>query len=257
MEQWKVLVVEDEPITQEQICQLIDDDSELKLVSACASIEEALSAIPIGSPDLLLLDIQLSDGTSFEILKELSADRPELIFITAYHEFAIKAFEEHAIDYLLKPFDPDRFRTAIGRAKTRLRSDSTSDALDTLRSLFSGEGVHNSSESQEHITIKVDGRTLIRPCKEIQHIEAAKSGVSIHIGGEVYVKRDSLSHMEDVLSEREFVRIHRSTIVNLNAIEEIQPWFHGDYVVILKDQTRLKLSRRYKAALEERLGSKI
>jgi two-component system LytT family response regulator len=254
---WKTFVVEDEEITQKHICTLIDEDLELNLVGASDNVQGALKDILKLQPDLLLLDIQIADGDSFEILSELSYT-PEIIFITAFDKFAVRAFEESAIDYVLKPFDKARLGKALAKAKERLNAQETGKTLEDLKSLLAQLTDNRSQESvSDQISIKIDGRTVLRKANEIKWIEASKNQAVLHLDQVSYPIRETLASLEERLAVLNFVRIHRSTIVNLEYVEEIQNWFHGDHVLILKDGTSLKMSRRYKGNLEKRISGKL
>ncbi|MBI1729718.1 response regulator transcription factor [Candidatus Acetothermia bacterium] len=250
MTRWKTLVVEDEALTQEHISQMIDEDSELQLIGKCSGVREAISAITKTPPDLILLDIQLSDGNSFEILKKIKGT-PAIIFVTAYDRYAIQAFEKHAVDYVLKPFDQDRLLQALERAKTRLKNSSLNHTLIEFESLIS------EIRAKDQFPIKVNNRVILRKTDEITWIEAQNSEALVHFGSESFLTRESLSSLDKRLSHKNFVRVHRSALVNLGQIAEVQKWFHGDFMLILRDGSRVKLSRRYRENLEARLGSNI
>jgi two-component system LytT family response regulator len=247
---WKTLVVEDEHLTQDHISHLIDEDSELQLLGRCTGVQEAIAAITKNSPDLLLLDIQLSDGNSFEILEKIKGT-PAIIFITAYDRFAIQAFEKHAVDYVLKPFDRERLLQALERAKLRLKNSSFNKRLIEFESLIS------EIRAKDHFPIKINNKVIVRKRDEITWIEAQNNEVLVHFGSESFSMPESLMALEERLSPKNFVRVHRSALVNLAQIAEVQKWFHGDFMLILRDGSRVKLSRRYKEKLETKLGSKI
>lgn len=257
MSVWKTFVVEDEKITQDHICAIVSEDDELELVGTSSGVSQALEQLLELDPALLLLDIQIADGNSFEILEALNHS-PEIIFITAYNRFAIRAFEESAVDYVLKPFDKKRLQQALSKAKDRLRNKETSQKLTDLRELM-GKLLkeRTSGAGAFQVPIKVQGKTLLRKANEIEWIEASKNQAVLHIGQESFPIRETLISLEDRFSGLNFARIHRSTIVNLDFVEEVQSWFHGDYVIILRDGTRLKMSRRYKRNFEERISGHL
>ena len=254
MKKWTVLVVEDEPVTREHICALVKQDPDFKLAGGCATVEEALSLLDERPVDLLLLDVQLPGEDGFGLLRALRAEGralPLVIFITAYDQYAIQAFEVHALDYLLKPFSQRRFREALGRAKAQLQSARLHETLERLRALLDAPG-----HGAKRLLIKAGGRITFLPFDEIDWIEAEGKYALIHSRGQTHRLRESLHSLEQRLDAR-FVRVHRSAIVNVERIKEIHPWFHGDLVLVLRDGTELKASRRYKPQLEARLGDRL
>ncbi len=255
---WSVLVVEDEPVTREHICALVREDSDLELAGSCSTAEEALRLLDEKPVDLLLLDVQLPGPDGFELLRALRArgrELPLVIFITAYDQYALRAFEVHALDYLLKPFSQKRFREAIGRAKSRLESARLHETLERLQALLNAQG-QGQGRAPQRLLIKSGGRIAFLPFDEIDYIEAEGKYALVHAKGRTHRLRESLSALEKKLDAR-FVRVHRSAIVNVERLKEIHPWFHGDLVLVLQDGTELKASRRYKSLLEERLGGKL
>jgi two-component system LytT family response regulator len=262
MERLKTLVVEDEPVTREHICALVNEDPELELLRGCETVAEALEAIAAQRPDLLLLDVQLPGEDGFSLLEAL-AEPPAVIFITAYDKYALKAFEVHALDYLLKPFDRERFQKAVQRAKVQVRSAQAEDVLQRMRALLvqiregTGPDASSSPAPLERLMIKSSGRIFFLTVDEIDWIEAEGNYPRLHVGQEAYRLRETLSALEQKLDSRRFVRIHRGSIVNLDRVQEIQLWFHGDYVILLKNGTKLTLSRRYKAKVEAQLGGRL
>ncbi len=245
----RCLIVDDEPLGRDRIASLLQTIPEAEVVGECETGSEAIQAISELSPDLLFLDVQMPEVDGFGVLAAIPTSiTPAVIFVTAYDQYAIKAFDVHAQDYLLKPFDPDRFYAAFRRAAERIRSDRASSAQARLVSLL--EDIERERPRRAHVPIRSGGRVLFLPIAEIDWIEAADNYVKIHANGDVHVVRQTLQHMEQSLSPRAFVRIHRSTIVNVNRIREIQPWFGGEYMVLLHDGTKVHTSRTYRARLE-------
>lgn len=186
----------------------------------------------------------------FGVLASIPApSMPVVIFVTAYDAYALKAFEVHAQDYLLKPFDRDRFYAAFQRAADRIRSERSKGANARLLALL--EDIERERPGRARVPVRSGGSVFFLPVEEIDWIEAADNYVRIHAKGETHVVRQTLQRMEDSLAPRAFVRIHRSTIVSVSRIKEIQQWFGGEYVVLLRDGTKLHTSRRYRARLEE------
>jgi two-component system LytT family response regulator len=184
-----------------------------------------------------------------------------VVFVTAYDEYALRAFEVHAVAYLLKPFDRERFHQAMGRAKTQIRSAHAQELLARMQGLLNdldkGSKGSSSARGLERMVIKSGGRTFFLSTSEIDWIETEGNYVRLHVGSESYRLRETLATLEEKLNSQRFARIHRRYLVNLDRMQELQPWFHGDFVVILKDGTELRLSRRYKSRLEEKLGGRL
>jgi len=232
-ERIRALVVDDEPAARAAIRTLLADDSEIQVVGECADGRTALDAIRSEAPDILFLDVQMPEMDGFTLLGELEpVELPVVVFVTAYDQYALRAFEVHALDYLLKPFDDERFRRAVAHAKQQVRQGK----LGALSA------------------IKAGGRVTILGVKDIDWIEAEGDYVKIHAGRAWHLLRETMKHLETQFDPARFVRIHRSTIVNVERIKELQPYFRGEYVVILHDGTSLKLSRGYKEHLETALG---
>ncbi|HJU88103.1 MAG TPA: LytTR family DNA-binding domain-containing protein [Gemmatimonadaceae bacterium] len=246
----RCLIVDDEPLGRDRIASLLRAMPDAEVVGECETGADAIRAIEEQSPDLLFLDVQMPAMDGFSVLASVPAEKmPTVIFVTAYNEYAIKAFQVHAQDYLLKPFDPDRFYDAFRHAAARIRrgreSDgSTSDVLSALGRARTG-AVH-----RDRVPIRSAGRVFFIDVGDIDWVEAADNYVKVHAKGETHVVRQTLQRMEEWLSPKNFVRIHRSTIVNVARIREIQPWFGGEYVVLLRDGTKVNTSRRYRSRLE-------
>ena len=246
----RCLIVDDEPLGRDRIASLLRAMPDAEIVGECETGTEALQAIGEKSPDLLFLDVQMPAMDGFSVLASLPVEKvPAVIFVTAYNEYAIKAFQVHAQDYLLKPFDPDRFYDAFRHAATRIRSgrtsgDSAAEALEAIDSARTGQ------QHRDRVPIRSAGRVFFLDVDDIDWVEAADNYVKVHAKGETHVVRQTLQRMEEWLSPKRFVRIHRSTIVNVARIREIQPWFGGEYVVLLRDGTKVSTSRRYRPRLQ-------
>ena len=254
----RVIVVDDEPLARAGVADLVRKDSGLEVVAECADGRSALEAIERLRPDLVLLDVQMPELDGFEVLRQLDPKRlPAVIFITAYDEFAVRAFDVHAFDYLVKPFDDARFAEALARAKRVIGSGGGElgrrlDALLTQLAAGSLPGGY-----QNRIVVKTAGRVLFVRVEELDWVEAADYCVKLHSGGKTHVIRDSMNALEEKLDPRRFFRVNRSAIVNLDRVREIQPYLKGEQVVLLQDGTRLKLSRGRRIELEDRLGQAI
>jgi two-component system LytT family response regulator len=252
----RVLVVDDEPLAREKIRGMAADDAELRVVGECSNGAEAIEAIQTLRPDLILLDVQMPEVGGFAVLEALKDEGlPPVIFITAYDHYAVRAFEFHALDYLLKPFDRERFRAAIDRAKRQIRREN-GGALDA-RIIALLEQMREQPRYTERLVVKTGGRVFFLNADEIDWVEAEGNYVSIHAGKKSYLLRETISGLESQLDPRHFVRIHRSAIVNINRIKELQPWSHGEYHVILHDGTQLTLSRSYRDNLQSALGNSL
>jgi len=252
----RVLVVDDEPLAREKIRGMAADDAELRVVGECSNGAEAIDAIQTLRPDLILLDVQMPEVGGFAVLEALKEEGlPPVIFITAYDHYAVRAFEFHALDYLLKPFDRERFRAAIERAKRQIRREN-GGALDA-RILALLEQMREQPRYTERLVVKTGGRVFFLNADEIDWVEAEGNYVSIHAGKKAYLLRETISGIEAQLDPRHFVRIHRSAVVNINRIKELQPWSHGEYHVILHDGTELTLSRSYRDNLQSALGNSL
>jgi len=252
----RVLVVDDEPLAREKICGMAADDPDIRIVAECSNGAEAIEAVQTMRPDLILLDVQMPEVGGFAVLEALKDEGlPPVIFITAYDHYAVRAFEFHALDYLLKPFDRERFQTAIERAKRQIRRDS--GARMDARILALLEEMRETPRYSERLVVKTGGRVFFLNTDEIDWVEAEGNYVSIHTGKKSYLLRETITGLESQLDPKEFVRIHRSAIVRLDRIKELQPWSHGEYHVLLQDGTRLTLSRSYREKLQAALGNSL
>lgn len=253
----KVIIVDDEPLAREKIREMLRGDGEVEIVAECAGGQKAVASIQKSAPDLLFLDIQMPGMDGFEVLKAVpTQDMPYVIFVTAYDQYAVRAFEVYALDYLLKPFDRERFQKALQRAKTLIRRDRAGDLSHGILSLIE-ELKGGSKQHLERLVIKNSGRVQFLKTQDIDWIEAEGNYVRVHVGKEAHLLRETISTLETQLHPRKFMRVHRSTIVNLDRIKELQPWFHGEYRIILRDGTQLMLSRSYRERLNEVLGKPV
>lgn len=248
-----VLLVDDEPLAREMIREMLKDDSDVEIVCECVNGREAIDAIQEHNPDLIFLDIQMPEIGGFEVLEALkSVSVPHVIFVTAYDQYAVRAFEVHALDYLLKPFDRERFESAWRRAKDHILA-TRGGAVDQ-RILALLEELKAGPKYLERLVIKSGGRVFFLDTDDIDWIEAEGNYVSVHTGKKSHLLRETISSLETKLDPKKFLRIHRSSIVKIDRIKELQPWFHGEYRVLLMDGTQLTLSRNYRENLQEALG---
>lgn len=249
----RTLIVDDESLARERIRDMLASDPAIAIVAECANGEEAIEAIQRFSPDLVFLDVEMPGIDGFAVLDGLPVDRmPTVIFVTAYDQYAVRAFEVYALDYLLKPFDQERFEKALKRAKTHIaseRSDAVSERI--LRAI---EDIKTKPVHLERLVIKLNGHVFFMKAEEIDWLEAEGNYVRLHSGKESYLLRDTISALESQLDPKRFIRVHRSAIVNVDRITELQPWFHGEYRIVLREGVQLTLSRTYREKLHELLG---
>jgi two-component system, LytTR family, response regulator len=249
----RTLIVDDEPLGRERIRSLIGDDAEIEVVGECSDGMQAVAAIERTRPDLVYLDVQMPEMDGFAVLDAIAGERmPAIIFVTAYDRYAVHAFEVHALDYLLKSFDRERFQDALRRAKEQVRRAQEGLWNERLTGLL--EDLQARQTRLTRLVIRSAGRIFFLRVEDIDWLEAAGNYVSIHVGRESHLIRETLQSVEGRLDPEKFLRVHRSTVVNCDRIKELQPLFHGDYVVRLRDGTELTLSRNYREKLAGRLG---
>ncbi len=257
------LIIDDEPLAREALQLLVADRSDTSIVATCKDGREATEAIKRLKPDLVFLDIQMPELDGFGVIKEVgAANMPHVIFVTAYDQYAVKAFETEAVDYLLKPIEDDRFNKALDRAIRRIREERVGELGEQLARLIGRHDQEQGTPSQQdgydtRIMIREKDAVRFVPVESIVWIEAAGDYVMLHTQAKRHLLRESMAGMEKRLDPNEFVRIHRSSIVNMNRISEMRPYFHGDYVVYLDSGKELKLSRRYRKAAEARLAGRV
>ena len=246
----RALIVDDEPLARRRIRKLLARDAEVQTIGECANGYEALDAIDEEMPDLVFLDVQMPEMDGFAVLQRFDGERlPLVIFVTAYDQYALRAFDVSAVDYLLKPFDRKRFEQALRKAKSRL---ATSE-----RTLALLEEIRAQSTHLERLVVKSGGRAFFLKTEEIDWIEAEGKYVRLHAGPKSYLLRESIGTLGAQLDAKTFLRIHRSTIVNMNSVGELQPWFNCEYRVILRDGTQLMLSRGCRKRLGEMLNRRL
>jgi two-component system LytT family response regulator len=234
----RALVVDDESLARSNLTVLLRRDPEIGAVAECGSGWEAIEAIRRSKPDLVFLDVQMPECGGFDVLELLGSDLPPtIIFVTAYDEYALRAFEAGALDYLLKPFDDARFRRALNRAKEKLAH------YLSVQSRFA-----------RRLVVKSRGQVLFLEAADIDWIEAAGYYACLHVGGDTHIMRRTLLELEGDLTEEQFVRIHRSIIVNLERVRGLELQNGGDYEVVLKSKVRLPLSRRFRKRLQDRMS---
>jgi two-component system LytT family response regulator len=247
----RVLIVDDEAPARSRIRQMLKDEPHFEIAGECSNGREALEVIQQKKPDLVFLDVQMPRLTGVEVCQaavENNISMPLVIFVTAYDEYALKAFEVHAIDYLLKPFDRDRFRHALGHAREQLQRTKNSSTDAHLAALL--EDLRGNSKKTDRLVFKQNGRVVFVRIESIDWVEADGNYVRLHAGPDSHYFRETLAGIEGQLPGEKFMRISRSTIVNLDRIKELQPLFYGDYVVVLQNGSKLNMSRSYRDRLE-------
>jgi len=249
----RTLVIDDESLARERIRDMLACDPQIEIIAECANGKDAIEAIQLHAPDLIFLDVEMPGIDGFGVLEALPPEgMPTIIFVTAYDQYAVRAFEVYALDYLLKPFDQERFDKALARAKAHLSSER-SDALNQ-RILNALEEIKTRPVHLERLVIKMNGHVFFIKAEEIDWLEAEGNYVRLHAGKESYLLRDTISALESQLDPKRFIRVHRSAIVNIDRITELQPWFHGEYRIILSEGVQLTLSRTYREKLHDLLG---
>ena len=249
----RALIVDDEPLAREGLRDFLSAEPDVVVVAECRDGVEAVAAVRQHHPDLVLLDVQMPEISGLDVLRELApAEIPAVIFITAYDKYALDAFQVHALDYLLKPVDAERFRTALGRARVQIQYRRSGHINERILQLLG----HLSAKGQfvDRLMIKQQGRVFFIKVEEIDWIQAAGNYVKLHVGERWHLMRETMAKLSAKLDPKQFVRIHRSTIVNLERVKEIQPWFQGEHVVLLHDGHQLTLSRTYREKLHDVLG---
>jgi len=248
----RVLLVDDESLAREMLREMLQTDPLVTIVGESCNGREALEAIRTHSPDLIFLDVQMPELGGFEVLEALGKEIPRVIFVTAYDQYAVRAFEVHALDYLLKPFDQERFDISWQRARAQILRDRDGGTDQRILALL--EEMKAGNKYLERLVIKASGRIYFLETAEIDWIEAEGNYVSVHSAKKSHLLRETISSLESQLDPKKFLRIHRSSIVRIDRIQELQPWFHGEYRIILQNGTQLTLSRNYRDKLQEALG---
>ncbi|HEY6893216.1 MAG TPA: LytTR family DNA-binding domain-containing protein [Rhodanobacteraceae bacterium] len=248
MAEIRVVIVEDEPPARAKLKRMLDERGGHRVVAEADDVAGAVAALRDEKPDLLFLDIQLGAGTGFDVLTRAAPPYPLIVFTTAHHEHALRAFEFAALDYLLKPFDRERFARTLERVAERLAERDSDADEERLRKLGAKLGA---TPRLCRFVVHERGRSLIVPIGEVSRLSAAGNYVEVHTPARRHLVRATLSRLAQRLDPAEFLRVHRSHLVRANAIAEIAPWAHGDLKLTLKDGSELMLSRRYRSLLPE------
>jgi two-component system LytT family response regulator len=249
----RALIVDDEPLAREKIRTLLKRDPDIEVTAELRNGVEAVAAIRRDSPDLIFLDVQMPELDGFGVLEQIGPEgMPAVIFVTAYDEYALRAFEVHALDYLLKPFDRERFETALRRAKQQVR-EQESNVSERILALLAELQTQQRRGQLERLVVKSGGRVYFVPVEDIDWIEAAGNYVELHAGQQSHLIRGTMKGLEDRLDPECFVRVHRSAIVNINRIKEMQPWFNGEFVIILTSGAKITSGNSYREGLRRLL----
>lgn len=253
----RAIIVDDEPLAREKVQLFANGETDLEIVDVCKNGHEAVASFQKFKPELLFLDIQMPEMTGFEVLQQLNVNPlPGIIFITAYDEFALRAFEFHALDYLLKPYDRERFKKAVEYARESITSHTQSEiTTEQIKTLL--DSMKQSPSKLERLIVKTNGRIVFLRIEEIDWMEAAGNYVKLHVGNESHLVRETMNSLEEKLNPQKFIRIHRSTIINIEKIKELQPYFNGEYKVVLHNNTHVILSRGFKDNFTKVLGKPL
>ena len=250
----RTLIVDDEPLARRGLRAQLAEEEDFEVVTECGNGRDAVSAIEEQKPDLVFLDVQMPELDGFGVVEAVGTElMPAVIFVTAYDKFALRAFEVHALDYLLKPFDTERFSKALERARAQVERKNISDLSLRLQTLI--DDLKAERKYTERLVVKSAGRIFFLGVEEIDWIEAADNYVRLHAGRESHLLRETMNSLEERLDPSEFLRIHRSAIVNVRRIKELHTLFRGEYEVVLKDGTRLSSGRGYRTRLQELFGN--
>jgi two-component system LytT family response regulator len=272
MNKIRTVVVEDEPVSRDRLLALLGEEQDIEVVGACADGREAATAIAATSPDLVFLDIQLPEMDGISLARAFGRERrPAVVFVTAHDAYALPAFEIHALDYLLKPFSAQRFRAALTYAREHLAQRRATSLGQQILDMVPGiqpalpplapAGASASGDrpapgagpSLERLVIKSSGRIYFVRIADIDWCEAAGNYIRVHVGTQPHLIRETMNRLEAQLDTKQFVRIHRSTIVNVDRIQELRSTYNGEQLLVLRDGTRLTMSRGYRDGLQERL----
>jgi two-component system LytT family response regulator len=252
MDRIRTIIVDDEKPARTRLLALLEPRSDIEVVGVARDGREAVELVRTRKPDLLFLDIHMPELDGFGVLREISPTRlPLTIFVTAHDRYAVRAFEAHAVDYLLKPFSDERFETALEHARESLMHAAKTDWISRISNLLGEEApVNQGAGPLERIVLRAGGRVTFVELKDLDWISAAGVYLHLHISGKTHLYRSSISAFLQRLDPHRFVRIHRSTVINTDRIRELRPRGHGDFTVVLHDGRELTLSRAYRSQLE-------
>jgi two-component system LytT family response regulator len=257
----RTVIADDEELARRGLSALSQRHDDVELVCECRNGREAVAAIHRHRPDLVFLDVQMPGKTGFDVISAIAdIQRPHIVFVTAYDTFALRAFEVHALDYLLKPVNEERFDAALARVREAMSHATDNAIVQRIRQAAADLQVATSpskASAVDRLPIKVNGHIIVIRVAEIDWIEADRDYVSVHVGGKAWLMRETIAAVELRLALSGFVRIHRSALVNAERVKELRPQDKGEYTVVLNDGTKLKLTRHYRASVERLVGANI
>lgn len=249
----RMLIVDDEPVARRRLRRLLRTERDVEIIGECGDGPAAVAAIRSAHPDVVLLDVQMPELDGFGVLQAIASEPlPEIIFVTAHDRYAVRAFDVHALDYVLKPIDAERLARAIARARVRLAARHGTAVDPRLLALL--EDLASERRYLTRIPVKSEGRIVVVALSDVDWIGAADNYVTLHAGPRAYLLRDTMGRLERELDPDQFVRIHRSAIVRIDRIRELVPDFHGEFALLLGDGTKLTLSRSYRSKVEAAMG---
>jgi two-component system, LytTR family, response regulator len=250
----RALIVDDEALARTALVRLLKRERDVSLIGQCDDGESAVQTIRQAQPDIVFLDVQMPEMDGFQVVAAIGAERmPVTIFVTAFDRYAIRAFDANAVDYLLKPFAPDRLARALARARERCLGKQDKEAAQRLFSLLDSR---LQSDYAQRLAVAIGGRIVFVPVADIDWIEAEGNYARLHVSRKAFDVRETLQALMEKLDPREFIRIHRSTIVNARRIREVQPWFQGSHIVVLQSGEELRMSRYQRDAVDRLLGKR-
>ncbi|HET8763498.1 MAG TPA: LytTR family DNA-binding domain-containing protein [Gemmatimonadales bacterium] len=246
--QIRTLIVDDEPLARDCVRLALEQQDDVTVIGECADGASAVDAIRAQDPDLVFLDVQMPGLDGFGVIERIGAESmPPVLFVTAYDKHALRAFAVHALDFLLKPFDDERFRDALDHARRHLSAEGRLGMRDALAGLL--ESRQGAARHARRIMVQEQERIRFVPVETVDWFEADRNYVLLHCGKDVFRVRMTLTSLQAELDPSRFIRVHRSTVLNLDRIREVQPWFGGDYVALLKDDQQVRVSRRFREGL--------
>lgn len=251
----RTIIADDMPLARSRMRRYLKTDSEIEIIGECSCGGEAIEAINNLEPDLVFLDVEMPGISGFEVLQEIKSDpKPVVIFVTAYDHFTLRAFDFHALDYLLKPYDEARLKRSLERAKRELKQSKQTDFSEQLQSVLKNGNAE--PKYLKRIAVKSGERTVFLPVNDIDWVATAGNYLELHVGKQTHLIRERMCELEAKLDPTRFVRIHRLSLINIERVRELQPLFNGDYVVILQNGKRLTLSRTYREKLFDLIEGK-
>jgi two-component system, LytTR family, response regulator len=249
----RTLIVDDEPLARLRVRELLAKEADVEIVGEAQDGPDAVSLVRELTPDLLFLDVQMPELDGFDVLEQIGPRAiPALVFVTAYDRFALRAFEAHALDYLLKPYDDQRFAGTLQRVREQLRYRGAGELERRVRDLLAD--VRGGASHLERLAVQSGSRSILLPVDEIDWLEAEGKYVRIHVREHAFLIRDTLTRLESVLDPARFLRVHRSIIVNAERIREVEPFFRGKYILYLRTGVRLESGRAYRSVIQRLLG---